>query len=238
MRATSIPGEGPEAFEVTLDARVAWLDEPGEEHMAEEILNNPLTEKFTEALTMACELHRTQARKSTQIPYVSHLLAVASLALEHGATEAQAIAAVLHDAIEDQPRSGATEAEILATFGQDILDIVLGCTQDKSLADGTEASWVRQREAYIAHLATASASVRLVSACDKLHNARAVLADYRVHGEALWTRFNGGRRTLWYYRALAGAFAEAEGRAGAERTPLVAELGRVVSKLEKVAAAG
>ncbi|HEX7604963.1 MAG TPA: HD domain-containing protein [Polyangiaceae bacterium] len=249
FRPEVIPEEGTEEFEDALDALVEWLEgagvevvdsespepepnEPRRDCMAEETLKNPLTDQFTKALTLACDLHQTQPRKGTQIPYMCHILGVASLALEYGATEAEAIAAILHDAIEDQPRGDATRAQI-RELGGEVLAIVEGCTQDKSLADGTEASWMLQREAYIKKLPSASSSIRLVSACDKLHNARAVLADYRVHGEALWTRFNGKRKTLWYYRALADAYAAAE----STPSPLVAELNRVVRKLEKLAAA-
>lgn len=196
--------------------------------MADENLEQPLTDRFTRALSLACELHRMQARKDTQIPYVSHLLGVASIALEHGAKEDEAIAAVLHDAVEDQ--GGAPTLErIRRDFGDTVAQIVAGCTDSH---ETPKPPWRARKEAYIAMIPSKSASVRLVSAADKLHNARAVLADYRVHKEALWARFNGGRATLWYYRALADAFA------AAGRTPLVDELDRVVTDLETLASAG
>src|SRR6476661_2959231 len=97
------------------------------DYAREMALDQPLTERFTRALTLACELHRTQARKGTQIPYVAHLLGVASIALEHGADEDEAIAAVLHDAVEDQG-GVPTEALIRARFGDRVADIVMGCT--------------------------------------------------------------------------------------------------------------
>lgn len=191
--------------------------------MTDEILAQPLTARFADALVLACELHRGQARKGTQIPYVAHLLAVASLALEHGATEDEAIAAVLHDAVEDQ--GGAdTAATIRARFGDQVTDIVLGCTDTDVVP---KPPWRARKEAYVAHVATASPSVRLVSACDKLHNARSLLSDYKVQGEALWDRFRGGRDSLWYYRALVAAFA-AHGR-----SRLVDELDEVVGELER-----
>jgi (p)ppGpp synthase/HD superfamily hydrolase len=196
--------------------------------MAEDKLDQPLTPRFTAALTLACELHRSQARKGTQIPYVSHLLGVASLALEHGADEDEAIAAVLHDAVEDQGGQ-ATAASIRERFGDRVTEIVLACTD----TDVTpKPPWRQRKEAYVAHIRGATPSARLVSACDKLHNARAILGDYRELGDELWSRFSGGREgTLWYYRALVSAFSAH----GPSR--VVAELDRVVSELESLSSA-
>ena len=195
--------------------------------MADEHLEQPLTERFTYALSLACQLHRHQSRKGTQIPYVAHLLAVASIALEHGASEDEAIAAVLHDAVEDQG-GPPTLARIRREFGDGVADIVEGCTDTDVVP---KPPWRARKEEYIAKIAYKSKATRLVSAADKLHNARAILADYRTQGEALWSRFNGGREgTLWYYRALADAFA------AAERSALVDELDRVVRELEALAA--
>jgi (p)ppGpp synthase/HD superfamily hydrolase len=194
--------------------------------MADEILRDPLTSRFSDALALACELHRTQSRKGTQIPYVAHLLAVASLALEHGADEDEAIAAVLHDAVEDQGGS-PTATKIRQSFGDRVAAIVLACSDTDVVP---KPPWRERKEKYIAHLSTADASVRLVSACDKLHNARAILSDYREAGETLWGRFNGGREgTLWYYRELVKAFASH----GQNR--VVRELDRVVGELEAAA---
>ena len=151
---------------------------------------------------------------------MAHLLGVASIALDHGADEEEAIGALLHDAVEDQ--GGApTLAEIRRRFGDRVAGIVEGCTD----SDATpKPPWRARKEAYVAHVRHASPSVRLVSASDKLHNARTVLADFRTCGEELWGRFKGGRDgTLWYYRALVDAYS------AAGRTPLVEELDRVVS---------
>jgi ADP-ribosylglycohydrolase len=185
----------------------------------------PLTSRFDEALAFASRLHREQTRKGTDTPYVSHLLGVASLALEHGASEDEAIAALLHDAVEDQGGE-PTRALIEKQFGKAVADIVVGCTD----TDVTpKPPWRQRKEAYVAHLAHAPASVLLVSASDKLHNARAILADYRSVGEALWTRFTGGKEgTLWYYRSLVTAFSQAGGPEG-----LVRELEAVVAELER-----
>jgi (p)ppGpp synthase/HD superfamily hydrolase len=196
--------------------------------MSDDALRNPLSERFTSALSYACDLHRRQARKGTQIPYVAHLLAVASIALEHGADEDEAIAAVLHDAVEDQG-GAAVEIEIRRRFGDKVADIVKACSDTDAVP---KPPWRARKERYIAHIgaATTSASARLISAADKLHNARSILADFRSHGDDLWTRFTGGRDgTLWYYRALVTEFAKAG------ETALVEELHRVVSEIERLA---
>jgi GTP pyrophosphokinase len=185
----------------------------------------PLSPRFTEALAFATQLHATQTRKGSGVPYVSHLLGVASIALDYGANEDEAIAALLHDAIEDQ--GGAkTREEIRRRFGDTVTDIVDGCSD----TDVTpKPPWQQRKEAYIAHIPTASPSVRLVSAADKLHNARSLLRDYRIIGESLWQRFTGRKDgTLWYYRALIEAFRQAGSM------PVVDELARVVEELERL----
>ena len=182
-----------------------------------------LSEQFTEALTFATQLHANQIRKGSGVPYVAHLLAVANIALEYGANEEEAIAALLHDAIEDQG-GAATREEIRRRFGDKITEIVDGCTDGDTTP---KAPWRQRKEAYIAHIPTASASVRLVSAADKLHNAQSILRDYRLLGEELWQRFHGGKEgTLWYYRSLIEAFRTNES------TPIIEDLERVVSELE------
>lgn len=162
-----------------------------------------LTDRFDEALGYASRLHREQRRKGSDIPYVSHLLGVASIALEIGADEDQAIAALLHDAVEDQ--GGALRlAEIRARFGDRVARIVADCT-DTDLEP--KPPWRARKERYIAALATKPADSLLVSLADKTHNARAILDDLAVSGGAVWTRFTGGKDgSLWYYRALADAF--------------------------------
>jgi (p)ppGpp synthase/HD superfamily hydrolase len=185
-----------------------------------------LTNRFEEALAYAAQLHARQRRKGTEIPYVSHLLAVASLAIEAGASEDEAIAALLHDAVEDQG-GAATREEIRRRFGDAVVAIVDGCTDTDQ---EPKPPWRARKEAYIAHVRAASDSVRLVSSADKLHNARSILSDYRTCGEALWDRFTGGREgTLWYYRSLVEAYREGGG------SPLVDELERVVVEIERLA---
>lgn len=184
-----------------------------------------LTQRFHDALGYAMELHGTQARKGTTIPYLAHLLAVASLVIEHGSTEDEAIAALLHDAIEDQ--GGApTREEIRRRFGDTVVAIVDGCTDAEVVP---KPPWRQRKEAYIAHLQQAPAAVQLVSIADKLHNARAILADYHTLGETLWARFHGGREgTLWYYRTLLQVFREV----GTAPAALIDELDRVIRQLE------
>jgi (p)ppGpp synthase/HD superfamily hydrolase len=176
-------------------------------------------------------LHRHQKRKGTETVYVSHLLGVASLVLEYGGDEKQAIAALLHDAMEDQ---GATFAAIEQLFGTDVARIVAACTDGVPDAAGIKPEWRPRKEAYIAHLAKVESDVLLVSVADKLYNARAILADYREMKEELWPRFSAGRETLWYYRALADKFAELVPAKGNLRR-LVNELEFTVSLLENEA---
>jgi (p)ppGpp synthase/HD superfamily hydrolase len=186
----------------------------------------PYGEKFESAFIYAFKLHRDQYRKGTRVPYITHLLAVAAIVGENGGTENEVVAALLHDAPEDQGGE-ATLEDIRARFGDEVAEIVAGCTD--TYAD-PKPPWRERKENYVAHLTGASDSVRLVSAADKLHNARTVLADYRALGENLWDRFNGGREgTLWYYRAIVDSF----GSGGL----LVEELDRVVTELERLAGA-
>ncbi len=187
-----------------------------------------LSERFTAALTYATQLHANQVRKGSGIPYITHLLGVASIALEYGANEDEAIAALLHDAIEDQG-GAATREEIRRRFGDNVTAIVDGCTDSDTTP---KPPWRQRKEAYIAHLATASHSVLLVSAADKLYNTRSILKDYRIVGESVWERFQGGGKegTLWYYRSLVIAFYQTG------TTPLIEELERVVSELEMLVA--
>ncbi|MEC4985139.1 MAG: HD domain-containing protein [Oscillatoria sp. PMC 1068.18] len=184
-----------------------------------------LSPRFTAALTFATELHANQIRKGSGVPYISHLLGVTAIALEYGANEDEAIAALLHDAIEDQGGT-KTKAEIYRRFGDPVTAIVVGCTDAETIP---KPPWKERKQAYLAHLPTASASIRLVSAADKLHNCRSILQDYRLIGDELWQRFKGGKEgTLWYYRSLVEAFRQAGSH------PLVEELNRVVSELENL----
>lgn len=187
-----------------------------------------LSTRFDDALVFVTRLHAKQVRKGSGIPYISHLLAVAALVLEYGGNEDEAIAALLHDAIEDQG-GDATRQEIRRRFGETVVEIVNGCTDADTMP---KPSWRPRKEAYIAHLRDASPSVLLVSAADKLHNTRSILGDYRIVGDEVWQRFKAGKEgTLWYYRALLTAYQMHT------ITPLVMELERVVNEMEAVVAA-
>jgi GTP pyrophosphokinase len=186
----------------------------------------PYGEKFEDALVYAARLHRDQARKGSRVPYVTHLLAVAAIVGENGGTEEEVVAALLHDAPEDAGGRERLE-EIRERYGDEVAKIVAGCTDTY---EDPKPAWRPRKEAYVAHVAEASSSVRLVSAADKLHNARSILADLRASGDALWNRFTGGKEgTLWYYRALVDAYAIAGTNA------VVEELGGVVRKIESLA---
>ena len=177
-----------------------------------------LTEYFQSALAYATELHRNQRRKGSDIAYVSHLLGVASIALEIGADEDQAIAALLHDAVEDQgglPRL----AEIRERYGDRVADMVWDCTDADT---ESKPPWRARKEAYIASLAHKPADSLLVSLADKTHNARAILDDLAVHGDAVWERFTGGRDgSLWYYDELSKAFQARLSGSAADRLAFV-----------------
>jgi (p)ppGpp synthase/HD superfamily hydrolase len=178
-------------------------------------------DKFENALVYASQLHKDQVRKGTSTPYITHLLAVASIVGENGGTEDEVVSALLHDAPEDQGGE-PTLREIRDRFGNEVAEIVDGCTDTY---ENPKPPWRERKERYLAHLANASDSVRLVSSADKLHNARTVLSDYRLLGEDLWTRFDGKKvGTLWYYRAIVDTL-RGDGH-------IVEELDRVVTDLE------
>ncbi len=186
-----------------------------------------LTTRFQEALVYAADLHRDQRRKGSGEPYLGHLLGVASLVLKHAGSEDEAIAALLHDAVEDQG-GRPTLQEIRRRFGKRVAAIVEGCSD---AFETPKPAWSERKRKHLAKIRRAPASVRLVTAADKLDNARAILADYRVVGERLWSRFNGRKRgTLGYYRRMVQALR------AAGPSPLVEELDRVVTEIEQVAA--
>lgn len=187
----------------------------------------PLTQRFTDALGYAAALHGAQRRKGTAIPYLGNLLAVTALVLGDGGDEDEAIAALLHDAAEDQGGQ-RTLAAIRTRFGDRVAAIVEGCTDADTVP---KPPWRARKERYLAHLPDASPSVRRVSLADKLANARDILRDLRQQGDALWGRFNGGETaTLWYYRALADIFL------ASGQDPNAEELDRVVTAIEHLAA--
>ena len=192
-----------------------------------------LSPRFRLALTLACDLHAQQERKGSGVPYVAHVLGVASLVLDYGGDEDTAIAALLHDVIEDcggdRARQQIRDSLGVETLERESTERILAIVEGCSDTDGTfKKPWRERKQAYIDHLATASPEMRLVSSADKLHNVRSLLQDYRTVGEALWSRFSGGREgTLWYYRAMVSALS------AVESTPIAAELDRAVTELER-----
>ncbi len=184
-----------------------------------------LTERFEDALRFAAHLHARQKRKGTSVPYVAHLLSVTSLVLENGGDEDQAIAALLHDAVEDQGGK-PTLQEIRRRFGERVARIVDGCTDSYGYP---KPPWRKRKEDYLTHLRQADAEVRLVSLADKLHNARSILRDLRQDGPQSLSRFNGGRSgTLWYYHSLVNIFQDLDD------SPMVAELAVAVAEIDVV----
>ena len=160
-------------------------------------LNQPLTSKFDEALQLASHLHREQARKGTQIPYLSHVLAVTALVLDYGGTETQAIAALLHDAVEDCGGKPVLE-RIKAQFGWEVAAIVESCTD--SFEEGPKRDWKERKEEYLQHLRVCDPASLIVVAADKLHNLTAIQRDLGQLGTALWSRFNATPdQQRWYY---------------------------------------
>jgi (p)ppGpp synthase/HD superfamily hydrolase len=190
------------------------------------IRSQQLTERFEQALVYAARLHASQLRKGTTIPYIAHLMSVAALVLESGGDEDEAIAALLHDAVEDQ--GGArTREEIRSRFGEHVVEIVDGCTDAETIP---KPPWRQRKEQHIEHLRHATPEVLRVALADKVHNARSLVFDLRQIGPRIWERFNASQaETLWYYRTLVALFR------GVVAWPLVDELERVVTELEELA---
>jgi (p)ppGpp synthase/HD superfamily hydrolase len=184
------------------------------------------SDRFERALAYATIIHAGQCRKTTKTPYIAHLLGVASIALEYGANEDEAIAALLHDAGEDAGGEGRI-ADIAARFGPTVAKMVTDCTDT---VETPKPSWRERKEKYIAHLHSADQSAVLVSASDKLYNTRAILRDLRREGDFVFDRFAGKKDgTLWYYRTLVEAFRKHGD------SELIEELDRVVTEIERLA---
>ena len=186
--------------------------------------------RFEAAVAYAAELHRTQFRKATRVPYLAHLLAVAALVLEQDGDEDEAIAGLLHDAVEDQGGAATLEA-IRAQFGAPVASIVAGCTETDQ---DPKPPWQERKEAYLEHLRHETApGVLRVSLADKLHNLQSMLRDHTELGAALWARFNAGPgQQLWYYESLAAIFDQRlPGPFAREFRALVAQLAAVVEPM-------
>jgi (p)ppGpp synthase/HD superfamily hydrolase len=190
-----------------------------------------LTEHFDRAVQYANRIHADQTRKGTDVPYMTHLLGVASLVLENGAqSEEEVIGALLHDAAEDQGGRPRLE-DIREQFGEQVAHIVDACTDSY---ESPKPPWRERKEAYVAHVRErvepgGDEPALRVSLADKLHNARAILADVRESGDAVFERFNGKKDgTIWYYAALVEAFRGFPNR-------MVGELEREVTELRRLA---
>jgi (p)ppGpp synthase/HD superfamily hydrolase len=183
-----------------------------------------LGDRFFDAIRYAADAHAGQNRKGTSVPYLGHLMGVASIVLDAGGDEDEAIAALLHDAAED---AGGRErlADIRTRFGDRVARIVEACTDSW---ESPKRPWIERKREYVVHVHTLQPDELRVSAADKVHNAYAILRDLRVHGDTVWQRFNvPPADVLWYYESLVRGFREAGGG------PLVEELARIVRGIER-----
>ncbi|MFC2052674.1 HD domain-containing protein [Chloroflexota bacterium] len=192
-------------------------------------MNQVLSSRFEGALILATRLHANQVRKGTKIPYVAHLLAVTALVLEDGGDEDQAIAALLHDAVEDQ--GGLEILDVIrGRFGEGVAHIVEGCSDS---FESPKPHWIERKVNYLRHLRAAEIDIMRVSLADKLHNACSIHRELQQHGEVIWEKFNGGKDgTLWYYHSLVDIFHENY------FSPMASELQRVFNEIEDLTKRG
>lgn len=182
-----------------------------------------MTPRYTKAIHFAAMVHENQQRKGTAIPYIVHPVAVAALVAEYGGDEDQQIAALLHDVLEDGGPHHAPDIE--HQFGQRVLSIVKACTDGVPDAAGKKPPWATRKQEYLEHLAVASDDVLLVSGCDKLSNAQAILSDLGNIGHAVFERFTAKREgTIWYYTRLSRIFTE-------RGTPIAKKLSQAVDRI-------
>ena len=196
----------------------------------------PLTERYEKALLMAAGHHRLQMRKGSKIPYLSHLMSVSALVLEHGGSEVTAVAGLLHDAVEDAPEGQglAVLTEIEHAFGAEVAAIVRACSDGLDTAGNRSGTWAQRKTAYVEGLRSKSPDALLVTAADKTHNARCIAADVRAYGPAFWSVFNTCPHQLaWYYVSVRAAVDDNLTNQAAVRA-----LGMAVDDLLAVAAVG
>jgi len=190
--------------------------------------NQAFGPKFDEALLLAHDLHRRDIRKGTGRPYISHLLGVCSLTVDYGGDEEMAIAALLHDAVEDHGGRPMLD-QIRERFGERVASIVDGCTDSYAIDATKKEPWHQRKQEYLARIVHGDAETRLVSAADKLYNARTIVRDVRLEGLSALDRFNGGRKnTVWYYDELVHAYRHAG------TNDLVEELATVVDEMKRL----
>jgi (p)ppGpp synthase/HD superfamily hydrolase len=194
-----------------------------------------LTHRFDRALHLASDHHRRQLRRGTEIPYVSHLLGVTALALEMGGSEDEAIAALLHDAVEDGGGEPMLQ-RIRAEFGPEVARIVQA--NSDTLVE-PKPPWLERKRAYVESVEHKRPDELRVALADKLHNVRAILRDYRTYGEAVWSRFRRGEGSSvrWYYRAMYEELDRRRDDLGPEAAPSLDDLGRAVAELDRLATA-
>lgn len=186
------------------------------------------TNRFIQAFSLAEELHRRQHRRGSEVPYITHLMAVASLVGEHGGSEDQVMAALLHDAVEDQGGEETLE-RIRDYFGEKVAGLVEACSDARA---EPKPAWLPRKQLFLDALRTASPEVKLIVAADKLHNVRTLIRDYRKVGESLWDRFTGKREgTLWYYREACRALQHDWDH------PILQEYGEALGALEALVTA-
>lgn len=195
--------------------------------------------RLAEAFDYAAMRHQDQRRKGTDIAYISHLMSVSALILEQGGSDAQAIAGLLHDVIEDAELPQLIpeiRADILEMFGPIVLSLVEGCTDGEIDSDGKKPEWKHRKQNYLSKLKKKNKDLLLVSCCDKLHNARSILTDLLSVGESVFDRFTAGKdETLWYYKSLSEIFSE---RLVGEKGEVAArELAFTVSEIERISSA-
>ncbi len=184
--------------------------------------------RVVDAFSFAYELHRAQVRKQSEAPYITHLIAVAALVGGGGGDEDQFIAALLHDAAEDQGGHATLEA-IRGRYGDTVAGYVAGCTD---AFENPKPEWHERKTRYIAHVAGASEKQKLIVASDKLHNARCILSDYQSRGDTVWDMFKPGRdATLWYYAEMVRALGEGWDH------PILRELAHTVDRIHRLVAA-
>jgi len=188
-----------------------------------------ISPRLYEALQFTFKLHGHDARKASTIPYMAHLLSVCAMTQQDGGDEDEAVAALLHDALEDKPEE-TSRKEITELFGERVV-LILEVSIDTPLdyKGGVKPPWRVRKEAYLAHARTVHPSLLRVTIADKIDNARSILADYGRVGNELWERFNAGREDqLWYYESAVAAYDTA-----GFRGPLLEELRRLVVQLRE-----
>lgn len=196
--------------------------------MSQTTLSPILGKNFREALDFAFTLHMTQIRKGTEIPYFTHLMTVSALVLENGGDEDTAIAALLHDGVEDQGGKALLK-KIRDRFGVRVADLVEECSDSQSYP---KPPWKQRKQKYLAHIGSASAEARLISSSDKLHNLRSILDDYRAVGDSLWDRFKGTEQEIiWYYTSF---IEEMKQSASTAELPILDKLKGTLNRLNSL----